>query len=57
MTTERAVDILSNFTGYKLIYPVGREDEIPTVDEMLEAVKMAVEALRKELKDEVVQFK
>ena len=57
MTTEKALDILENFTGYKLIYPVGREDEIPTVDEMLEAVKMAVEALRKELKDEVVQFK
>ena len=54
MTTERAVDILSNFTGYKLIYPVGREDEIPTVDEMLEAVKMAVEALRKELEDEAI---
>lgn len=54
MTIEKAVDILSNFTGYKLIYPVGREDEIPTVDEMLEAVNMAAEALRKELKDETV---
>jgi len=50
MTTEKAVDILSNFTGYSLIYPDVREDEIPTEDEMLEAVKMAIEALRKELK-------
>jgi len=54
MTAEKAIDILSNFTGYKLIYPDGREDETPTVDEMLEAVKMAIEALRKELKDETV---
>lgn len=54
MITEKATDILSNFTGYTLIYPDGREDETPTVDEMLEAVNMAVEALRKELKDETV---
>lgn len=54
MTIKKAVDILSNFTGYSLRYPDGREDEIPTVYEMLQAVNMAIQALRKELKDEAV---
>lgn len=54
MTTERAIDILENFTGYQIIYPVGRDAEMPDMDESLEAIHMAIEALRKELKDETV---
>lgn len=54
MKLERAIDILENFTGYQVIYQSDREDDVPSVDEMLEAVRMAIDALKKEIEDETI---
>ena len=50
MTTEKAVDILENIMQYPIVRPIGRNAKMIDMEELHEAVRMAIEALRKELK-------
>lgn len=49
MNTDRALEILNDFTGYTVISNGENLDKLPTDDEMLEAVRLAVESLKKEI--------
>jgi len=50
MTAEKAVDILSNFMKYPIVRQNGRNAKMIDTEELHEAVRMAIDALRKEFK-------